>query len=56
MLPPGPSELEIRKCLALEEEKEEIVSTIPDPGDDFTEMKYLIYGLDLEERQLVIFR
>jgi len=38
------------------EEKEVIASAIPDPGDDFTETKYLIYGLDLEERQLVICR
>ena len=52
--PPGPSESEIRKRLALEEEKEEVASAAPNPGDDFTETKYLIYGLDLEERQLVI--
>ena len=48
--------MEIRKRLASDEEKEEIASAIPDPGGDFTETKYLIYGLDLEGRQSVIFR
>jgi len=43
--------LEIRKRLALEEEKEAIASAIPDSGGHFTETMYLIHGLDLEERQ-----
>ncbi|KAF9777691.1 hypothetical protein BJ322DRAFT_1114826 [Thelephora terrestris] len=47
----GPSELEIRHRLTLEEEKDDTSSTAVDPSDDFTETKYLLYGLDLEQRQ-----
>lgn len=46
----GLSELEIRRRLTLEEEKEELVSTEVDSNDNFTETKYLLYGLDLEEQ------
>ena len=52
LIPPGPSELEIRRCLTLEE-KDEIVSTIVNFSDDFTATKYILYGLDLEEQQCV---
>jgi hypothetical protein len=46
----GPSELEIRKHLTLEEEKDSIASATIHSSDDFTETKYLLYGLDLEEQ------
>ena len=49
----GPSELEIRKHLTLEEEKERISSTTVHSGDDSTETKYLLCGLDLEEQLYV---
>lgn len=51
--PTGPSEAEIRQHLTLEEEMEEIASNKIDSTDSFTETKYLLYGLDLEERQYV---
>jgi hypothetical protein len=51
---PGPSELEIRRRLSLEEEKDKAASTTIDPSDDFTETKYLLYGMDLEEQQWVL--
>lgn len=47
----GPSEMEIRRRLTLEEEKDEIASATIDSNGDFTETKYLLYGLDLEEQQ-----
>ena len=51
----GPSESDIRKRLAAEEEKEQFASAAVEPQteskDDFTETKYLLYGLDLEEQQ-----
>ena len=50
---PGPLELEIRRRLTLEEEKDDLASALTDPKDDFTETKYLLYGLDLEEQQCV---
>jgi hypothetical protein len=43
--------LETRKRLTLEEEKDELNSAPIDPSDDFTETKYLLYGLDLEDQQ-----
>ena len=46
-----PSEMEIRRCLTLDEEKDELASTMIDADDDFTETKYLLYGLDLEDQQ-----
>ena len=50
---PGPLELEIRRHLTLEEEKDDLASALTDPKDDFTETKYLLYGLDLKEQQCV---
>ena len=50
---PGPSELEIRRRLTLEEEKDDAASTTIDSSDEFTETKYLLYGLDLEGQQCV---
>lgn len=47
----GPSESEIRRRLTLEEEKDEVTSIAIDSIDDFTQTKYLLYGLDLEEQQ-----
>ena len=47
----GPSEIEIRRRLTSEEEKDELTSATIDADDDFTETKYLLYGLDLEEQQ-----
>ena len=47
---PGPSELEIRRRLTLEEEGE-VASTATDSSDKFTKTQYLLYGLDLEEQQ-----
>ena len=47
----GPSELEIRRRLTLEEEKDGLAFTVVDLCDDFTETQYLLYGLDLEEQQ-----
>lgn len=43
--------MEIRRRLTLEEEKDEIASATIDSNDDFTETKYLLYGLDLKEQQ-----
>ena len=48
----GLSESEIRRRLTLEEEKESFASAT-DSSDESTETKYLLYGLDLEERQYV---
>ena len=50
-VPPGPSELEIRRRLTLEEEEGEVTSTMMDSSDKFTTTKYLLHGLDLEEQQ-----
>jgi hypothetical protein len=47
----GPSESEIRRHLTLEEERVELDSPVPDSDDDFTETKFLLYGLDLEEQR-----
>lgn len=47
----GLSELEIRRNLTLEEEKEKATSPTLDSSDEFTKTKYLLYGLDLEEQQ-----
>jgi len=49
----GPSELEIRRRLTLEEEQDEAMSTAIDSVDGFTQTKYLLYGLDLEEQRCV---
>jgi len=50
----GPSESEIRRRLTLEEERDAAAaSTTIDSVDDFTQTKYLLYGLDLEEQQYV---
>ena len=37
----------------MEEEKSELASAALDSNDSFTETKYLLYGLDLEEQQCV---
>ena len=42
--------MEIRNRLTLEEE-EEFASATVDADGDFTETKYLLYGLDLEGQQ-----
>ena len=47
----GPSETEIRKRLTLEEEMDGLTSTTVDFNSPFTETKYLLYALDLEEEQ-----
>ena len=51
----GPSELDIRKRLTAEEEKEQLASTAAeswvDSADNYTKTKYLLFGLDLEEQQ-----
>ena len=47
----GPSESDIRKRLTLQEEKDELASAAIEADDVFTETKYLLYGLDLEEQQ-----
>ena len=47
----GLSELDIHKHLSLEEEKDDVASTAIDSCGDFTETKYLLYGLDLEEQR-----
>ena len=52
-IPSGPSELEIRRRLTLEEEKDAVASTMINSSDDFTTTKYILYGLDLEEQQYV---
>lgn len=49
----GPSESEIRRRLTAEGEEGELVSIVIDPSDDFTETRYLLYGLDLEQQQYV---
>ena len=51
----GLSESEIRRHLTLEEERGVLAFTVVDSSDEFTETKYLLYGLDLEERQYVSF-
>ena len=38
----------------MEEERDEVTSAVADPGGEFTETKYLLYGLDLEEQQCVL--
>ena len=43
--------MEIRRQLTVEEEKGELASAALDSSDSFTETKYLLYGLDLEEQQ-----
>ena len=43
--------METWRCLTLDEEKDELASTMIDTDDDFTKMKYLLYGLDLEDQQ-----
>ena len=47
----GLSESEIRRRLTLEEENSMVDSPVIDSDDDFTATKYLLYGLDLEERR-----
>ena len=47
----GPSETEIRKRLTLEEEKDKLAFTLIDSDSHFTETKYLLSALDLEEQQ-----
>ena len=51
----GPSELDIRKRLTAEEEKEQLTSAAAeswaDSNDDYTETKYLLFALDLEEQK-----
>lgn len=37
----------------MEEEEEELAPATVDSGDNFTETKYLLYGLDLEQQQYV---
>ena len=53
----GPSELDIQKQLTADEEKEQLASAAveswADSGDDYSETKYLLYGLNLEEHQWV---
>lgn len=53
----GPSEFDIRNRLTVEEEQDQIASAAidswTDDDEDFTEMKYLLYGLDLEGQQYV---
>jgi hypothetical protein len=39
----------------VDEEKDELASAAIDSTDSFTETKYLLYGLDLEEQQYVCF-
>ena len=48
---PGPSELEIRRRLTLEGEHDELDPIAIDLNGDFTETKYLLFGLDLEGQQ-----
>ena len=51
----GPSELDIRKRLTAEEEKEQLASTAAeswaDSASDYTETKYLLFRLDFEEQK-----
>jgi hypothetical protein len=49
----GLSESQIRRQLTLEEEKEDITDTTIDSGDEFTETKFMLHGLDLEGQQYV---
>ena len=49
----GLSESQIRRNLTLEEEKENITDTTIDSGDEFTETKFMLHGLDLEGQQYV---
>lgn len=51
----GLSESEIRRHLTLEEEKENLADTRVDSDDEFTETKFLLYGLDLEGHQYAHF-
>jgi len=44
----GLSEWEIRRRLTLEEEQDGLIPAEIDSSDNFTETKYLLYGLDLE--------
>lgn len=37
----------------MEEELDELASPVVNSGDDFTETKHLLYGLDLEGQQYV---
>ena len=37
----------------MEEERDALTSAVVDSGSDFTETRYLLYGLDLEEQQYV---
>ena len=46
--------MEIRRRLTVDEEKDEVTSATAVSGGDFTETKYLLYGLDLEEQQCVL--
>ena len=50
----GRSESEIRNRLTLEEESDRLASTVIESTDDFTETKYLFYGLDLEGKQYML--
>ena len=52
----GRLESEIRRQLTVEEEKDELASTVVDSSDGFTETRYLLYALDLEEQQYVFSR
>ncbi|KAF9782642.1 hypothetical protein BJ322DRAFT_1022239 [Thelephora terrestris] len=47
----GLSESQIRRRLSLEEENEELTSAAMGSEDDFTETKYLLYGLDLKDHR-----
>ena len=47
----GPSELEIRRRLTLEGEQDDLDPIAIDLDGDFTETKYLLFGLDLEGQQ-----
>lgn len=39
----------------MEEEKDKLSAAAVDSSDDYTETKYLLYGLDLEEQQYVFY-
>lgn len=51
--PSGFSESQIHQQLSLEEEEQGLTSTTAGSEDVFTETKYLLYGLDLEEQQYI---
>ena len=38
----------------MEEEKDELTFAVADSDGDFTKTKYLLYGLDLEDKQYVL--